>query len=348
MRVLHYLELADKLDRSGIGTAVTHQRKALADTGIDVLTSPVERSPSRLLDRPTGTDIDLVHCNMIGPGTLAVAAWARATDTPLLLHAHVTSEDFAESFRGSTQLARPLRSYLRVLYSRADLVACPSEYTCGLLEQYPIDAPIQPITNGVDHDALAGFESLRGEYRDRFDLSGTTVFAVGNVFERKGLSTFGRLAARTEYDFVWFGPYEDGPLASSTVRRWTTNPPRNLSFTGWIDDIRGAYAAGDIFLFPTKDENQGIAVLEAMACGKPVVLRRLPVFEELYTDGEDCLMCETEAEFERALDRLERNPELRERLGNNAVETAREHRLERLATDLVSLYEQTITAHFAG
>ncbi len=345
MRVLNHLEVPEHLERSGIGSSVRHQRLALERTGIEVVTSVRDEVPMdsyRLLDRLTGADIDLVHCNMIGPGTLAVAAWAQRTGTPLVLHAHVTSEDFAGSFRGSNRLAGPLRRYLRWLYSQADLVACPSAYTEGVLQEYPIDAPIRPITNGVDIEALTGFEAFRDSYREQFDLSGTVVFAVGNVFERKGLTTFCELAQQTDHEFVWFGPYETGPLASRQVRRWTRNPPENVTFTGWVEDIRGAYAAGDVFCFPTKAENQGIAVLEAMACGKPVVLRRLPVFEELYTDGEDCLMCETREEFRVALDRLASDPTLRERLGKNAASTARKHSLDRVATELVSLYESVV------
>lgn len=345
MRVLHYLELEDRLQRSGIGTAVSNQRRALARTDIEVLRRPTAlvRGEGSVtgdtLSRLQGGGIDLVHCNGIGPGTFALSAWARRTGTPLLLHAHVTSEDFADSFRGSTRLAGPLRKYLRRLYSRADLVACPSEYTRRNLRDYPVDVPVYPITNGVDIDSLAGFESHRSSARERFDLSGTVVFTVGNVFERKGLSAFCRLARRTEYEFVWFGPYERGPLASREVRRWTRNPPENVTFTGWVDDVRDAYAAGDIFCFPTSDENQGIAVLEAMACRKPVVLRRLPVFEELYTHGEDCLLCETEREFQEALERLASDPALRERLGANAAQTASRHGLDRLVTELPRVYE---------
>lgn len=335
VQVLHYLELEERLQRSGIGSAVSHQRKALSRTNVEVIESP------SVTGRVVG-DVDLVHCNMIGPGTLAVVAHACRTDTPLVLHAHVTGEDFAESFRGSTYLSGPLRTYLRFLYSQADLVCCPSNYTRDVLRSYPVDAPIRPITNGVDIDALAGHESLREQYRSRFDLSGMVVFAVGNVFERKGLSTFCRIARTTPYDFAWFGPYDTGPLASRTVKRWTRTPPGNVTFTGWIDDVRGAYGAGDVFLFPTKDENQGIAILEAMACGKPVVLRRLPVFEEFYTHGEDCLLCETVEEFRDALRRLKADPDLRERLGENARETAAEHDIERVASELASTYETVV------
>ncbi|MFC7133664.1 MULTISPECIES: glycosyltransferase family 4 protein [Salinibaculum] len=348
MRVLHYLELAEQLDRSGIGTSFDHQRQALAMTNVDVVGSPwqddhpVWAAANTAIGNGFFKQFDLAHCNMIGPGSVAVARRAASEDVPLVLHSHVTREDFAESFRGSNYLAKPLGEYLRWFYSQADLVLCPSQYTKGVLDDYPVDAPIRPITNGVDVDALSGFGNLRDEYRDRFDLDGMTVFAVGNVFERKGLTTFCELAETTDYDFAWFGPYDTGPQASSTVRKWTRNPPDNVTFTGWVEDIRGAYAAGDVYLFPTKAENQGIAVLEAMACGKAVVLRDIPVFREFYTDGEDCLLCSDFGEFRDALDRLADNPDLRERLGANARETAREHSLDRVAEELADVYNAVL------
>ena len=348
MRVLHYLELASQLDRSGIGTSVDHQRRALADTDIDFFTSPWQgASPTRALASLAGgaaplREYDLLHCNMMGPASAALVRHARWHDRPVVLHTHVTSEDFRGSFRGSHAVAPALRRYLRWYYSQADLVLCPSQYTKRTLQDYPVDAPIRPLSNGVDVDALAGYEALREEYRDRFDLSGMVVFAVGNVFERKGLSTFCRLAEETEYDFAWFGPYDDGAHASRAVRRWTRNPPENVTFTGWVDDIRGAYGAGDVYVFPTKAENQGIAVLEAMACENAVVLSDIPVFREFYEDGHDCLLCSTQAEYRAAIERLASDPELRRRLGKNASETAREHCLERVGEGLAESYEAVL------
>jgi glycosyltransferase involved in cell wall biosynthesis len=351
VRVLHYCELESRLERSGIGTAVDQQRQALAlaDAEVSLVTDPwpqgrVPTIAGSILGGGQSAnrglpDVDLVHLNAIGPGSFAVARLARRRDVPVIAHAHVTREDFRNSFRGSNHLAPVLGRYLRWFYSGADCVLCPSEHTRSLLEDYPVRAPIRPITNGIDLASLEGFEDRREEYRERFDLEGTVVFSVGNVFERKGLSTFCELAEATEYDFAWFGPYDTGPQASAAVRKWTKNPPENVTFTGWVDDKRGAFAAGDVFCFPTTAENQGIAVLEAMACGKAVVLSRLPVFEEYYTDGEDCLLCEDCAEFRSALDRLAEDPDLRERLGKNARETARVHGLDRVGDRLAGIYQ---------
>ena len=349
MRVLNYLEIESRLDRSGIGTSTDQQRAALARTDVEVLTSPWQGGspPGALRSGLAGDgvfrDYDVAHCNLIGPGSLAVARHAKRNDIPLVLHSHVTSEDFAESFRGSNYLADPLRYYLRWFYSQADLVLCPSEYTKRTLLDYPVDAPIRPVSNGVDSDSLQGYEQFRAETRDEYDLDGLVVFAVGNVFERKGLTDFCELAAQTDYEFVWFGPYDSGPQASQTVRYWLRNHPDNVTFTGWMDDKRAAFGAGDVYLFPAKKENQGIAVLEAMACGKPCILRDIPVFREFYEHEYDCLFCETREEFVAALDRLVENPDLRERLGENARETAAEHSLDRVGERLVSAYEEVTT-----
>ena len=345
MRVLNYLEFADRLRRSGIHTAVENQRKALADSEHRLVTSPwAGGSPAAAAARwALGDDpvesYDLAHCNLAGPGTVAVAEHAERHGIPLVVHAHVTREDFAGSFRGSTAIGPAVERYLRWLYSRADLVLCPSGYTASVLAAYPVTPPIRPVTNGVDAAALSGHRALREPYRRRFDLEGLVVFAVGNVFARKGVRTFCALAERTDYEFAWFGPYDTGPHADPTVRRLVRSPPKNVTFTGWIEDIRGAYGAGDVCLFPTNVENQGIAVLEAMACGAAVVLRDIPVFEEFYTDGEDCLKCETIAEFESALERLAEAPELRRRLGENAMATAGRHGLDRVREELCSAYD---------
>lgn len=348
MRVLNYLELADHLDRAGIGTAAAQQRQALADvSSVEVLTRPwAGETPAETVKHLAAgrvfREYDIAHCNMIGPGSIAVAQHATRTGRPLVLHAHVTKEDFAESFRGSTHIAPVLGRYLRWFYNQADLVLCPSEYTQSILEDYPVTTPIQPISNGVDLDSIDGHEQFRDRYRDRYDLDDVVVFAVGNVFERKGLTTFCEVAADTSHEFVWFGTYDTGPQASSTVRHWVTDPPANVTFTGWVEDKRGAFGAGDIFLFPTKVENQGLVVLEAMAAGKAVVLRDIPVFEEFFTHGEDCLKCRTHEEFVDAVDRLADDPDLRAGLGAAAQQTAATHSLDRVADELTTVYESLL------
>lgn len=328
MKACVYVELEDRLAHSGIGASARQQRTALEANGVEVT------------DDPTEDGIDVLDVNTVGPFSLYHIWRAKRRGTTVVIHSHVTGEDFQESFRGSNLLAPLVKRYVRWFYNKADAVVCPSEYTKRILEDYPVEPPIYPVSNGVDIASLEGHEELRDEYRDRYGLSGTVFFAVGHVFERKGLSTFCELAqAFPDIDFVWFGEIMDNLLGSSVVKRWTRDPPDNVTFTGYIEDIRGGFGAGDVFLFPTHEENQGIAVLEAMACEKAVLVSDIPVFEEFLTDGEDCLKASRFDEYADAVERLGEDDELREELGEAARESAEAHALERVGATLKAVYE---------
>ncbi|MDY6776312.1 MAG: glycosyltransferase [Halobacteria archaeon] len=329
MKVCVYVEWESQVSKSGIGTSARQQRKALRKNGVEVTDDPSD-------------DYDVLDVNTVGPKSLYHLKKAQTNGKPAVVHAHTTAKDFRDSFRGSNLLAPALRRYLSFFYSRADAVIVPSDYTKGVVEGYGIDPPVHSVSNGVDIESLEGHDELRDEYRDKYDLDGTVVFAVGHVFERKGLSTFCKLAQRLpDTDFIWFGPVMDNPLGSKQTKRWIENPPDNVEFTGFIDDIRGGFGAGDVFLFPTKEENQGIAVLEAMACEKGVVVSDLPVFDEFLTDAENCFKGDSLDEYEEAIERM-RDDELRNEMGKNARREAEKHSLENVGESLIDVYDSLL------
>ena len=77
-----------------------------------------------------------------------------------------------------------------------------------------------------------------------------------------------------ELKFVWYGraPTIFTPKASE-LKREIRNKPQNVILTGVMNDMVGAHNAGDILLFPSINESFGLCVIEAAACGKPVLLR---------------------------------------------------------------------------
>ena len=328
MRISHYFEFED-LITGGISESVAHQRKILDRLDLQYTTEPT-------------LDADVFHCNLMGPRSVWYAERARDRGVPVVAHTHVTAEDFGDSFRFTNALAKPLRPYLEWAYGRADRLVCPSEYNRRLIEGYT-GRPTTVISNGVDREKLEGHESLEDEYRERYDLEPPTVFLVGHVIKRKGLETFVELARRLpDLDFAWFGPL-DRTLKGRETTRLIDESPANCTFTGYVDDIRGAYAAGDVFCFPTHEENEGIALLEAMTAGKPVVVRDIETFSWL-EDGEDCLKVDPESDVDAFVDAVERlrDPELRRRLGANAADRSEEFSLESIADRYRTLYEEVV------
>jgi glycosyltransferase involved in cell wall biosynthesis len=331
MKVSHYFEWEEYIT-GGHAQSVDNQRKVMDRRGMEYTTEPT-------------LDADVLHLNNMGPKSLYWARKARKSDVPVLVHTHQTAEDFRESFALSNALARPMKPYLRYAYSLADHLVCPSEYNRRVIEEYS-DAPKTVISNGFDPDKVAGFDdgTLREEYLDRYDLSPPVVFNVGHVIKRKGLEAFVETAREMpDLDFVWFGYLNpaggelDRFLKSRDTKRLVESAPDNCQFTGYVEDIRGAYAAGDAFFWPSKNENEGIALLEAMACGKPLLIRDIPTYDWL-EDGTHCLKSSGEVgDFASKLDRL-RDPDLRERLGANAKEKSEEFTLESIGDDLVDLY----------
>ena len=331
MRVAHYFEWEQWIT-GGHSQSVRNQRKILEHFGIDYTTEP-------------DLTADLLHLNNMGPKSVHYARKAQKLGIPVVIHTHQTANDFRGGFAFSDLLARPLEPYLRYAYSLADHLICPSDYNRREVEEYT-DVEKTVISNGVDTSTLEGYETLRTEYLDRYDLEPPVVFMVGHVMERKGLQAFVRTArALPDLDFAWFGyinPLGGGlagrVLESRTVRRTIQDSPENCTFTGYIEDIRGGFAAGDIFFFPTKNENEGIALLEAMACGKPVLVRDIQTFDWLDHE-ENCL--KTDTGFHEELNRL-RDPELRERLGNAAYKKSTEFKLDSVGAQIIDLYESLV------
>lgn len=85
--------------------------------------------------------------------------------------------------------------------------------------------------------------------------------------------------------------------------------------------------ASDCFVFPSKRESLGKAVIEAMASGLPAICTRIPgVTEDIIDDGEDGIILDRRdaAELARAILRVKEDETFRKKLSANAVEKVRE------------------------
>jgi mannosylfructose-phosphate synthase len=106
------------------------------------------------------------------------------------------------------------------------------------------------------------------------------------------------------------------------------NLERRITFTGKVADeeIRDFYSACDAFLFPNDNQTWGLVVLEAMACGCPVLVSRGAGVHEVLSHGENALLFpprKPEALADQ-IEALTREPELQRKIARNGMQLVRD------------------------
>jgi len=108
-------------------------------------------------------------------------------------------------------------------------------------------------------------------------------------------------------------------------------------FAGELDQAAtlNALTAADVFVWPAVNEAIGMAILEAQACGLPVVAGASGAIPELVLEGETGFVCapDNTHKIAKAIDRLLREPELRRQFSHAAMENVTQHHSLRTAAD---------------
>ena len=264
--------------KSGVGQAIAHQREMLRLAGLQTTSSFF--SPS-----------EAVQLNTVFPDSAAMAVLSRLMGKKVVYYGHSTMEDFRNSFKGSSWLAPLFKRWICFCYGLGDVVITPTEYSAAILKSYGIRRPIHAVSNGIDTHFFAPSEQLRQSFRARWNITSRekVVISVGHYIQRKGILDFLEVARRMpDVRFFWFG-YTNLNLIPAHVRQAIVQAPPNVTFPGFVDreGLREAYCGADAFAFLSHEETEGIVVLEALACGTPILLRDIPVYEGWLQNGQD-------------------------------------------------------------
>ena len=118
----------------------------------------------------------------------------------------------------------------------------------------------------------------------------------------------------------------------------------DVRFLGRLDTMANLLQASDLFLLPSQGESFGLAALEAMACGAPVVGSRAGGLPEVIQDGVTGLLeppGSVEAMGRRAIDLL-RNPARHRAMSLAAIERAKEFDAEHIIPQYERVYEEAL------
>jgi 1,2-diacylglycerol-3-alpha-glucose alpha-1,2-glucosyltransferase len=296
-----------------------------------------------------GYDYDIIHTHSNFPPTIFKMKKAKRRGLKVISHAHTTFEDLRGSFILTTNdlFLNLFGKYLTYFYSQADLILAPSNWTKNTLINKGIKVPIEVLSNGVDLKKFKYSINKAKEFREKYNLSeeDILVYGLGIVFLRKGIKTFKKVAKELpDLKLFWIGKKHNSFLINhKSINNILKNIPPNLKFLGFVDskDVLGAHCAGNIFLFPSYVENQGIVILEAAACSKPIILRNLPVYDWAINKG-NCLLANNDEEFVNCVDLLSKNKNLRQKLGNSVKKVAEKNDINKTIKNLINIYENAM------
>lgn len=332
MKVLLYLENMKMMSASGIGRALAQQQIALKENNVDFTLKKNDK-------------YDIAHINSYTSGSYRLLKKLHRKGIKVIVHAHSTHEDLKNSFR-LIFLAQPFYNFLiDRMYSHADLIITPTPYSKSLIENYKkVNRPIIALSNGIVVEDYAPNKKYVDEFTKYFNIQEgeKVVIGVGFYFKRKGIDDFIEVAKKfPDVKFIWFG-HLNKILTSSYINRCIRHKSRNVILPGYIkgDIIKGAYQYASCMLFPTREETEGIVVLEALASRCPLIVRDHKVFEPWLEDKLNCYKGKSVEEFTNLVNYCLNNRD--GKILDKGYEVAKERDLKIIGSKLKTIYEDVL------
>jgi glycosyltransferase involved in cell wall biosynthesis len=207
----------------------------------------------------------------------------------------------------------------------------------------------------VVHEAAApAFRPVRDgatleRIRRRYGLADRFILYVGTIEPRKNLpkliAGFARRhkAGDLPHQLVCAGPY--GWLSrdiEELIERLEIDDA--LRFTGYVpfDDLPALYSLAEMFVFPSIYEGFGLPVVEAMACGTPVVTGHVAALAEVAGGAVEHVERLDVDQLGETLVRLARSPERRHHLSLLGLQRSQVFSWERAARETLDVYRQAL------
>jgi glycosyltransferase involved in cell wall biosynthesis len=216
--------------------------------------------------------VDVVHVQFPFWLGLRAAAVANEVGTPVVSAFHVQPENVLRNVGlRAPRLAGWLYDQLvRRLYDRSAAVVCPSPFALEQLRAHGLRTPAEVISNGAPPEFGPAQHERPARHRGKLLL-----VAVGRLAPEKRLDVTiegirrSRHAASIQLVVTGQGPEE------AAVRRLAATLPVPAE-VGYVSDaeLRRLLATADLLVHSSELELEGLAVLEAIACGTPALVAR--------------------------------------------------------------------------
>ncbi|MFJ8253863.1 glycosyltransferase [Streptomyces sp. NPDC094466] len=367
LTVLHLVQPVD----GGVARVVTDLVRAQAGSGLRPVVACPPGSPLSLGAAAAGAEVHGWSVTRApGPRLAREVAAARGivrASRPHVVHAHSAKAGLAGriAVRGrvptvfqphawSFEAVGGRTAALALGWERfgarwADHILCVSESERRTGQEAGIAARWSVIHNGIDLDRFRpGGSRDRAEARASLPLLESLgrvaplVVCVGRLTRQKGQDVLLRAWRRVPHAGARLVLVGDGPDRAGLE----ASAPPGVLFTGACEDVLPWIHAADVLVLPSRWEGMALAPLEAMACGRPVVMTDVNGARESLPPGHEdhCLVPPEDPEaLAAALTALLIDPELREALSRRAMRHTRaSFDVRRTAGAVAGLYQELV------
>jgi glycosyltransferase involved in cell wall biosynthesis len=281
--------------------------------------------------------IDVVHIILPMSGAVVAIKAARALGIKIVAHSHSQPENL---FMEMPSFIRPTlnnlwNKYLAWTYSKAEWLIYPSELARSLLDKLSKKGqPSMVISNGIN---LNHFQIKKeNNLCERFNIPSDKVrlLFVGRLFPEKSVDTLIRampivIEKHPDTHVMIVGAGHLRPKLEKLARNLGVD--KYITFLGFIseEDKILAYNASDIFILPSLAELEGMVVLEAMACGKPIIISDAKMSaSRFFVDGNGFLFKTSNP----------KDMDLRKKMGEVSFEKAKQYDIHKSVEMLEGVY----------
>lgn len=242
---------------------------------------------------------------------------------------------------------------VRLAINKSDGVTAVSEFLKKeTVRLFDPRGEVEVIPNFVDTELFYRLPHTR-EIREQLELDSEKVCIHISNFRpvkriRDVLKTFYTIVQRVSATLLLVG---DGPERSE-AEVWVRENgiAEHVRFLGKIDDIVPLLSVSDLMLMPSGGESFGLAALEAMACGVPVIVTNMGGFPEFIGNGKHGFLVElgnVGRMSEKALELLSDEKKW-ETFSKNCVEQARKYHVSRLVEQYEAFYTRLVEEERGG
>jgi len=279
-------------------------------------------------------EYDVVHVHAsLSPAVSALLA-KFATRKPVLVKVACSGPhgDVASMRR------RPFLSLRRRLLRHTDRFLVLNSESIEELQELGLErSQMAPIVNGVDTTYFAPPEEKEA-------LPFVKAVFVGRLTTQKGVDVLLRAWAQLAEprELILVGDGAERPSLEALASELKLD---HVTFTGSTNDVRSYLQQADLFVLPSRSEGIPNALLEAMACGLPVVASAVGGIPDVVQDGESGLLVPSEdvPALAAAIRRLLADSDLRHKMGQKARQrVVSDYSLKAATTRHLDLYREVI------